>query len=138
MVVHMHHGQYLTLYLSYFGFDCLSYAVTMQGQTVQWMIARSQKNANIYLIFKGASNPIDGMIDIGLHPLRVSEYECSVFSGMYAALQDTMDVIIGKLNTFCGNNNTNNSTKLIVGGHSLGGGYTLPFVCIHNNIDKDL
>eukprot|EP01083_Nonionella_stella_P274013 929862_1 len=123
--------------LSKFGFELLDYAITQRGQSVQFMITRSYDNPNtIYLSFKGTSNPLDGMVNIGLHPLELPQFECSVFSGMYAALQQSLSFVCGKLHLYSSdeyfeNNKSNNTTKiykLVISGHSLGGGYAQLFL----------
>ena len=137
------------------GFQLLDYAITQPGQSVQWMITRSYDNPNtIFLTFKGTSNPLDAMVNIGLHPLELPHFQCSVYSGMYAALQQSLPFICKKLNVYRGDeyyqnnscppvndndddgdndsddydggNNNKNITKihkLVINGHSLGGGY---------------
>eukprot|EP01084_Bolivina_argentea_P168704 292505_1 len=128
--------------LSKFGFELLDYAITQKGQSVQYMIIRSYDNPNtIFVVFKGTSNPLDAMVNIGLHPLELPHFQCSVFSGMYAALQQSLGFICRKLNIYgseqyfkhnpCPPNNNNNITKiyrLVLCGHSLGGGYAKLFL----------
>ena len=137
--------------LSQYGFELMDYAITRRGQSVQWMITRSFDNPNtIFLTFKGTSNPLDAMVNIGLHPLELPHFQCSVFSGMYASLQLSLNNICSKLKRYSSDqyfqshpcpphkagggdgdggygqqNERTNITKiyrLIITGHSLGGG----------------
>ena len=118
--------------LSKYGFELMDYAVTMKGQSVQYMITRSFDNPNtIFLTFKGTSNPLDAMVNIGLHPLKVPGFKCSVFSGMYASLQMSLENICEKLKGYSGDQVDPEMTKidtLIITGHSLGGGYAQLFL----------
>ena len=57
-------------------------------------------------------------------------FECSVFSGMYAALQQSLPTIASKLNLYTSGGGCEDAVKLrklVITGHSLGGGYAQLF-----------
>jgi len=109
-----------------FGFTLLHYVITEPGTCVQWLIAVSNDNPNIlYVIFKGTSNPIDGTINLGLHPIYFPHLQCSVVSGMYAAMQQTFHLMVNKLLHY--SQTKSNIDTLIIAGHSLGGSYSQLF-----------
>merc|ERR1712130_502149 len=91
------------------------------------------------------------MVNIGLHPLELPRFECSVFSGMYAAMQQSLAFICRKLSIYSSDQyyrrnpcpplsddeeleqeekkkNITKIYKLIINGHSLGGGYSQLFL----------
>ncbi|ETO09743.1 hypothetical protein RFI_27635 [Reticulomyxa filosa] len=80
------------------GYQLLEYACTQRGQSLTWLLVRSYDHwGHLFLVFKGTSHPIDALISAGMHPLKVSTLDCSVFSGMYAALQMSTVQIVKRL-----------------------------------------
>ena len=111
------------IHLKTFGYELIYYELSKKGQITQWMLVKSLKKENtFYLVFKGTSNAIDCIVDVGMMPLFEKSMNCTVYASMYAALQSQFHKIEQSLHKHINQNNTNN---IIICGHSLGGGYAL-------------
>merc|ERR1712228_97561 len=95
-----------------------------ENQSVQYAIIESLKHKDtMYLVYRGSYDLMDWMTNFQTNPLKLSDIGFRVHSGMYCSLQQhALDVIIDDL---CKNIIIPQQKKLIICGHSLGGGYSL-------------
>ena len=100
---------------------CNQIRLMEEEATVQWAVVSADDT--LFVVFKGTSNVLDMMIDLGCLPLYVDSIELRVHGGIWCALHSTKHSVVDEIILLLQTQPVDK--RVVLCGHSLGGGMAL-------------